>query len=260
MCNSQERKDEIMKTLEGKVAMITGGSSGIGLATAKLFQQAGAKVAISGRNQQSLHDAVKELGAGVVAVRSDVSKLSDLDILFDVVAKKLGRIDVLFANAGIARFAPVNVVSEDLYDETFDINVKGVFFTVQKAIPFLNDNASVILNTSVVNQAGIPTTSIYAASKAAVRSLARSISSELAARGIRVNVVSPGPIATPIYGKLGLDKDALDAFAADIVSQVPLKRFGRPEEVAEAALFLASSASSYVTGVELSVDGGLGQV
>ena len=249
-----------MKTLEGKVAMITGGSSGIGLATAKLFQQAGAKVAISGRNQQSLHDAVKELGAGVVAVRSDVSKLSDLDILFDVVAKKLGRIDVLFANAGIARFAPVNVVSEDLYDETFDINVKGVFFTVQKAIPFLNDNASVILNTSVVNQAGIPTTSIYAASKAAVRSLARSISSELAARGIRVNVVSPGPIATPIYGKLGLDKDALDAFAADIVSQVPLKRFGRPEEVAEAALFLASSASSYVTGVELSVDGGLGQV
>jgi NAD(P)-dependent dehydrogenase (short-subunit alcohol dehydrogenase family) len=249
-----------MKTLEGKVAVITGGSSGIGLATAKLFQEVGARVAITGRNQQSLDAAVKELGAGVLALRSDVSKLSDLDTLFEVVVKKLGRIDVLFANAGIAKFAPVSDVSEGAYDETFDINVKGVFFTVQKAIPYLNDNASVVLNTSFVNQAGIPTTSVYAASKAAVRSLARSISSELATRGIRVNVVSPGPISTPIYGKLGLPKEALDAFAANIVSQVPLKRFGRPEEVAQTALFLASSASSYVTGIELNVDGGLGQV
>jgi NAD(P)-dependent dehydrogenase (short-subunit alcohol dehydrogenase family) len=249
-----------MKTLEGKVAVITGGSSGIGLATAKLFQEVGAKVAISGRNQQSLDEAVKELGAGVLAVRSDVSKLGDLDVLFDTVTKKLGRIDVLFANAGIARFASVGDVSEEAYDETFDINVKGVFFTIQKGIPFLNDNASIILNTSFVNQAGVPTTSVYAASKAAVRSLARSISAELATRGIRVNVVSPGPISTPIYGKLGLAKEAVDAFAAKIVSEVPLKRFGRPEEVAQTALFLASSASSYVTGVELNVDGGLGQV
>jgi NAD(P)-dependent dehydrogenase (short-subunit alcohol dehydrogenase family) len=249
-----------MKTLEGKVAVITGGSSGIGLATAKLFRQTGAKVAISGRNQKSLDEAVKELGAGVLAVRSDVSKLTDLDLLFDTVTGKLGRIDVLFANAGIAKFAPVTDVSEDVYDETFDINVKGVFFTVQKAVPFLNDNASIILNTSFVNQAGVPTTSVYAASKAAVRSLARSISSELASRGIRVNVVSPGPIATPIYGKLGLPKEAVDAFAANIVSQVPLKRFGTADEVAQTALFLASSASSYVTGIELNVDGGLGQV
>ncbi|HET7213337.1 MAG TPA: SDR family oxidoreductase [Terriglobia bacterium] len=249
-----------MKALEGKVAVITGGSSGIGLATAKLFQQAGAKVAISGRNQQSLEQAAKELGPGTVAVRSDVSKLGDLDKLFAAVSEKLGRIDVLFANAGIAKFAPVSDVSEDAYDETFDINVKGVFFTVQKAIPFLNDNASIILNTSFVNQAGVPTTSIYAASKAAVRSLARSISSELAGRGIRVNVVSPGPISTPIYSKLGLPKEAVDAFAANIVSQVPLKRFGKPEEVAQTALFLASSASSYITGVEVNVDGGLGQV
>src|SRR5215510_12902448 len=248
-----------MKTLEGKIAVITGGSSGIGLATAKLFQQAGARVAIAGRNQKSLDGAVKELG-DVLAVRSDVSRLSDLDRLFEIVAGKLGRIDVLFANAGIAKFAPVSDVSEEAYDETFDINVKGVFFTIQKAIPFLNDNASVILNTSFVNQAGVPTTSIYAASKAAVRSLARSISAELASRGIRVNVVSRGPIATPIYGKLGLPKEAVDAFAANIVSQVPLKRFGRPEEVAQTALFLASSASSYITGVELNVDGGLGQV
>ena len=249
-----------MKVLEGKVAVITGGSSGIGLATAKLFRDSGAKVAISGRNQKSLDDAIKELGAGVVAVRSDVSKLSDLDTLFNAVVKKLGRIDVLFANAGIAKFAPVSDVSEDAYDETFDINVKGAFFTIQKAIPHLNDNASIILNSSFVNQAGVPTTSVYAASKAAVRSLARGISSELASRGIRVNVVSPGPIATPIYGKLGLPKESVDAFAANIVSQVPLKRFGQPEEVAQTVLFLAGSASSYITGVELNVDGGIGQV
>ena len=254
------RKKKTMKALEGKVAVITGGSSGIGLATAKLFQQAGAKVAISGRNQKSLDDTVKELGSGAVAVRSDVSRPRDLDTLFDVVAKKLGRIDVLFANAGIAKFAAVGDVSEELYDETFDINVKGVFFTIQKAIPYLNDSASIILNTSFVNQAGVPTTSIYAASKAAVRSLARGIASELAPRGIRVNVVSPGPISTPIYQKLGLPQEAVEAFAAKIVSQVPLKRFGKPEEVAESALFLASSASSYVTGVELNVDGGLGQI
>jgi NAD(P)-dependent dehydrogenase (short-subunit alcohol dehydrogenase family) len=249
-----------MKTLDGRVAVITGGSSGIGLATAKLFKEVGARVAISGRNQKSLDAAVKELGAGVLAVRSDVTKLRDLDTLFNVVTKELGRIDVLFANAGIAKFASVSDVSEEAYDETFAINVKGVFFTVQKAIPFLNDNASVILNTSFVNQVGVPTTSVYAASKAAVRSLARSISAELAARGIRVNVVSPGPISTPIYGKLGLPAEAVEAFAANIVSQVPLKRFGKPEEVAQTALFLASSASSYVTGVELNVDGGLGQV
>jgi len=249
-----------MKALEGKVAVITGGSSGIGLATAKLFRDEGAKVAISGRSQKSLDDAIKELGAGVVAVRSDVSKLSDLDTLFSVVAKKLGRIDVLFANAGIAKFVPVSDVSEVAFEETFDINVKGVFFTIQKTIPYLNDNASVILNTSFLDQAGVQTTSVYAASKAAVRSLARSISSELASRGIRVNVVSPGPIATPLYGKLGLPKEAVDAFAANIVSQVPLKRFGQPEEVAQTALFLAGSTSSYITGVELNVDGGLGQV
>lgn len=249
-----------MNTLAGKVALITGGSSGIGLATAKLFVQSGAKVAITGRNQQALDAALNELGGSVLAIRSDVSKLGELDSLFSTIGKKLGRIDVLFANAGVAKFAPATDVSERFYDEIFDINVKGVFFTIQKAIPLLNDNASIILNTSVVNQAGLPNTSVYAASKAAVRSFARSIAAELAGRGIRVNVVSPGPISTPIYGKLGLPQEAVDAFAASILSQVPLKRFGQPEEVAQTALFLASSASSYVTGVELSVDGGLGQV
>jgi NAD(P)-dependent dehydrogenase (short-subunit alcohol dehydrogenase family) len=249
-----------MGVLEGKVAVITGGSSGIGLASAKLFQEAGARVAISGRNQQSLDQAAKELGAGVVAVRSDVSKLGDVDRLFEIVTKQLGRIDVLFANAGVAKFAPASDVTERVYDEIFDINVKGVFFTIQKAIPFLNDSASIILNTSVVNQAGLPNTSVYAAGKAAVRSFARTIAAELANRGIRVNVVSPGPISTPLFGKLGLPKEAVDAFADNILSQVPLRRFGQPEEVAQSALFLASGASSYVTGVELSVDGGLGQV
>lgn len=249
-----------MQTLAGKVAVVTGGSSGIGLATAKLFVQSGAKVAITGRNQQALDAAAKELGGSVLAIRSDVSKLNELDVLFSTIEKKLGRIDVLFANAGVAKFAPATAVSEQFYDELFDINVKGVFFTIQKAIPLLNDGASIILNTSVVNQAGLPNTSVYAASKAAVRSFARSVAAELAGRGIRVNVVSPGPISTPLYGKLGLPKDAVDAFAASILSQVPLKRFGQPEEVAQTALFLASSASSYVTGVELNVDGGLGQV
>lgn len=249
-----------MNDLQGKTAVITGGSSGIGLATAKLFQQAGAKVAISGRNEKSLDEAAKELGPGVITVRSDVSRLADLDALFKAVTKRFGQIDILFANAGIAKFAPVTDTSENLYDQIFDINVKGVFFTIQKAIPYLNDGASVVLNTSVANQSGLPNTSAYAASKAAVRSFARSIAAELASRAIRVNVVSPGPISTPLYEKLGLPEEAVKALAADIVSQVPLKRFGTPEEVANAALFLASSASSYITGVELNVDGGLGQV
>jgi NAD(P)-dependent dehydrogenase (short-subunit alcohol dehydrogenase family) len=249
-----------MKSLEGKVAVITGGSSGIGLATAKIFQEAGANVAITGRTQKTLDEAVKELGPGVLALRSDVSKLADLTKLFEAVADKFGRIDILFANAGVAKFAPVSDVTEAFYDEIFDINVKGVFFTIQKAIPFLNDGASIILNTSVVNQAGLPSTSAYAASKAAVRSFGRSIAAELANRGIRVNVVSPGPISTPLIGKLGLPSEAQDALAATLLSKVPLQRFGKPEEVAQTALFLASDASSYITGVELNVDGGMGQV
>lgn len=249
-----------MQTLAGKVAVITGGSSGIGLATAKLFVESGAKVAITGRNQQALDAAAKQLGGSVLAIRSDVSKLNELDALFSTIEKKLGRIDVLFANAGVAKFAPATAVAEQFYDELFDINAKGVFFTIQKAMPRLNDNASIILNTSVVNQSGLPNTSVYAATKAAVRSFARSIAAELAGRGIRVNVVSPGPISTPMYAKLGLPKEAVEEFAAGILAQVPLKRFGQPEEVAQTALFLASSASSYVTGVELNVDGGLGQV
>jgi NAD(P)-dependent dehydrogenase (short-subunit alcohol dehydrogenase family) len=230
------------------------------LATAKLFQEEGARVAISGRDQKTLDAAVKLLGNGVLAARSDVSKLDDLDRFYETVTKKLGRIDVLFVNAGIAKFAPVTETTEGLFDETFNINVKGAFFTIQKAISHLNDNASIILNTSFVNQAGVPTTSVYPASKAALRSFARTLSAELVGRGIRVNVVSPGPISTSIYGKLGLSKEALEGFAASMGAQVPMKRFGAPEEVANAVLFLASKDSSYITGVEGNVDGGIGQV
>lgn len=249
-----------MKSLEGKVAVITGGSSGIGLATAKIFQEAGAKVAVTGRTQKTLDAAAKELGNGALVLRSDVSKLADLDRLYAAVTEQLGRIDVLFANAGIAKFAPATDTSEAFYDEIFDINVKGLFFTIQKAIPFLNDGASIILNSSVVGQSGIANATAYSASKAAVRSFARTLTTELAPRNIRVNVISPGPITTPIFDKLGLPKEAVEEFAANVVSQVPLRRFGKPEEIGQAALFFASNASSYITGVELNVDGGMGQV
>jgi len=248
------------KRFEGKTALITGGNSGIGLATAKLFKQEGANVAISGRDQKTLDKAVQTIGKGTLAVRADVSKLADIDRLLAEVTAKFGKIDALFANAGIAKFSPASDSSEQLFDETFDINVKGLYFTLQKAIPYLNDNAGIVLNSSVVNSRGTPGASVYAATKAAVRSLARTFAAELVSRGIRVNVVSPGPITTPIFGKTGLPKEALDEFAKQIKEDVPMKRFGTPEEVGEATLFLASPQASYITGVDLNVDGGLGQI
>ena len=183
-----------------------------------------------------------------------------MEAFFANVVERLGKIDVLFANAGVAKFAPIADSPEWLYDEVFDINVKGVFFTIQKALPHLNDGASVVLNTTFFNQAGTPGTSVYAASKAAVRSFARTAAAELVGRGIRVNAVSPGPIATPIYGRLGLPKEAVDAMAQGILATVPMKRFGKPEEIASTVLFLATPDSSYITGVEINVDGGVGQV
>jgi NAD(P)-dependent dehydrogenase (short-subunit alcohol dehydrogenase family) len=249
-----------MKRLEGKVAVVTGGNSGIGLATAKRLQEEGAKVAISGRSQKTLDEAVKTVGNGVLAVQSDVSELGDLDKLYSEVSQKLGKIDVLFVNAGVAKFAPLAETSEKLYDEQFDINIKGAYFTIQKALPLLNDGASIILNTSVVDSTGTPGASAYAATKAALRSLARTAASELAGRGIRVNTVAPGPIETPIFEKTGLPKEALEQFAKETVANVPMKRFGQPEEVAATVAFLASRDASYITGVEINVDGGLGQV
>jgi len=249
-----------MKRFEGKTVVVTGGNSGIGLATAKLFREEGAKVAISGRDQKTLDEAVNIIGAGTLAVKADVSKLADIDKLFAQVAAKFGKIDALFANAGIAKFAPIDASSEQMFDETFDINVKGLYFTVQKALPHLNDNAGIVLNSSVVNSKGSPATSVYSASKAAVRSLARTFAAELVDRGIRVNAVSPGPITTPIFGRTGLPQAAIDEFAENIKSSVPMKRFGTPEEVGHAVLFLASSEASYITGVDLNVDGGKGQI
>lgn len=249
-----------MKRLEGKVAVVTGGNSGIGLATAKRFQEEGARVAISGRSKKTLDEAVKTIGNGVVAVQSDVSKLNELDKFYAEVSQKLGKIDVLFVNAGIAKFAPFADTPESIYDEQFDINVKGAYFTIQKAVPFLNDGASIILNTSVVGSKGTVGASAYSATKAALRSLARTTAAELVGRGIRVNTVAPGPIVTPIFGRTGLPKEAMDEFAKDVIARVPMKRFGQPEEVAAAVAFLASQDASYITGVELNVDGGYGQI
>jgi len=248
------------KAFENKVALITGGNSGIGLATAMLLHRQGAKVIVSGRDQGTLNSAAAAIGAGTLAVRSDVSEPADLTALFTAVKKHAGNIDVLFANAGVAKFAPLADTTEALYDEVFDINVRGTFFTIQKALAHLNDGASIVLNTSFVNLKGTPATSVYSASKAAIRSFVRTTAAELAGRGIRVNAVSPGPIATPIYDRLGLPKEAVDALAQSILAQVPMQRFGQPEEVAAVVAFLASSAASYITGVEIEVGGGVGQV
>jgi NAD(P)-dependent dehydrogenase (short-subunit alcohol dehydrogenase family) len=249
-----------MKRLEGKVAVVTGGNSGIGLATAKRLQEEGAKVAIAGRSKETLDEAVKTIGNGVVALQADVAKLTDVDRLYAEVSQKLGKIDVLFVNAGVAKFAPLAETSESLYDEQFDINIKGAYFTIQKALPFLNDGAAIILNTSVADSTGTVGASAYSATKAALRSLARTAAAELVERGIRVNTVAPGPIVTPIFGKTGLPQEALDQFSKDVIARVPMKRFGQPEEVAGAVAFLASQDASYITGVEINVDGGLGQI
>jgi NAD(P)-dependent dehydrogenase (short-subunit alcohol dehydrogenase family) len=249
-----------MSRLEGKVAVVTGGNSGIGLATAKRLQEEGAKVVISGRSKKTLDEAVKTIGNGVLAIQADVSHLDDLDKLYGEVSKKLGKIDVLFVNAGVAKFAPLADTSEGTYDEQFGTNVKGAYFTVQKALPLLNDGASIILNTSVVGSKGNIGTSAYSATKAALRSLARTAAAELVGRGIRVNAVAPGPIVTPIFEKTGLPKEAIDEWSKEILERVPMKRFGQPEEVAATVAFLASEDASYITGVEINVDGGAGQI
>ncbi len=249
-----------MKRLEGKVAVVTGGNSGIGLATAKRLQDEGAKVAISGRSKKTLDEAVKTIGNGLLAVQADVANFADTDKLYKEVWQKLGKIDVLFVNAGVAKFAPFAETSESTFDEQFDINIKGAYFTIQKALPFLNDGASIILNTSVAGQKGTVGATAYSATKAALRSLARTVAAELVGRGIRVNTVAPGPIVTPIFGRTGLPKEAFDEFAKELMAQVPMKRFGQPEEVAGVVAFLASQDASYITGVEINVDGGYGQI
>jgi NAD(P)-dependent dehydrogenase (short-subunit alcohol dehydrogenase family) len=249
-----------MKRLQGKVAVVTGGNSGIGLASAKRLQEEGARVAIAGRSRKTLDEAVKFLGRDTLAVQADVAKLADVDKLYAEVSKKLGKIDILFVNAGVANFASFADTTEELYDKNFDINTKGAFFTIQKALPFLNDGASIILNTSVADRKGFETTGSYAATKAALRSFARTAAAELVGRNIRVNTVAPGPIETPIFGRLGLEKPVADEIVKGFAAKVPMKRLGQPEEVAGTVAFLASSDSSFITGVEINVDGGMGQI
>jgi len=250
----------MVQKLHNKISMITGGTSGIGLATAKRYAEEGATVVITGRNQEALDKAVQEIGTNAYGIQGDVSKLDDLDRLYGEVKTKHGYIDILFANAGIAEVASLEGTSEELYDRHFDINVKGLFFTVQKALPLLKDGSSIILNASIVATKGFENFSVYSASKAAVRSFARSWATDLAARKIRVNAISPGPIETPIYGIMGLPQEQVEQMGAAMAAQVPLARFGQAHEIAEAALFLASNDSSYINGIDLAVDGGIAQV
>lgn len=249
-----------MSKLQNKVAVITGGNSGIGLATAKAFVKEGAKVALLGRDAETLDAAVAELGDAALGIRGDVTSPDDLDRLFSTVEQQLGKIDVLFVNAGVAQVRPIEAVDEDHFDLIFGVNVKGAYFTVQKAVPLLNDGAAVILNTSIANQTGNANFSVYSASKAALRSLARTLSAELVDRGIRVNAISPGPIETPIYGRMELPEQVIDELAEQFSSRVPLKRFGSPDEIASGVLFLASADSSFILGHELVVDGGMTQL
>ena len=248
-----------MGRLSGKVAVITGGNSGIGFATAKRFAEEGADVVITGRRKKELDAAAAAIGKSVLAVQGDVSRLADLDRLYANIRETRGHIDILFANAGIASFAPLDAISEEHFDQLFGINVKGLLFTVQKALPLFRDGGSIILNSSVAGRKGFGGFSVYNATKAAVRSFARTWTSDLKQRKIRVNSLSPGPIETPIFGKMGLPQDQLKEFST-FISALPLGRTGQPEEIAAVALFLASDESSYITGVDLCVDGGLAQV
>lgn len=248
------------KRLEGKIALVTGGSTGLGFATAKRFAEEGAHVYITGRRQAELDNAVAAIGHDVTAVRADASKLDELDRLYETIQSGHGRLDVLFANAGGGEFAPLGAITEEHYNRIFDTNVKGLLFTVQKALPLLVDGASIILNASITSIQGLPSFSVYAASKAAVRSFARGWAADLRERRIRVNALSPGAVPTPAYDKIGLAGETLKNFEADWVRQTPLGRFGRPDEIAAVALFLASDESSFVNAVELYVDGGMSQI
>ncbi len=249
-----------MSRFDGKVAVVTGGNGGIGLATAKELAAGGAKVVIAGRDQKTLDEAVRSIGNESFGVKTDVSKLSEIENLFKEVSAKFGKIDVLFANAGIGKFAPLEESDEALFDEIVDINFKGSFFTVKHALPFLNDGASIIFNTSAAAKSGMPGASIYGASKSALHALTRIFAAELVGRRIRVNAVSPGPIDTPIFDRVGIPEEAIKEMMSGIIAQVPMKRIGTSEEVAKTVAFLASEDSSYITGIEIDVDGGATQL
>jgi NAD(P)-dependent dehydrogenase (short-subunit alcohol dehydrogenase family) len=249
-----------MGKLDGKVALVTGGNSGIGLATAKRFVSEGAYVFITGRRIEELAAAVKEIGKTVTGVQGDVSKLADLDRLFAQIKREKGKIDIVFANAGVARYARLGTITEEFYDSIFNTNVKGLLFTVQKALPLMPDGASIILNASIVGSKGLATNSVYSATKAAVRSFARTWTTDLRDRRIRVNAVSPGSIDTPGARDLLASSEVGEQRKKMIGTLTPLGRFGTPDEIAKAVVFLACDDSSYVTGIELFVDGGFAQV
>lgn len=246
-----------MQRLSGKNALITGGNSGIGLATAKLFRDHGARLAITGRDPASLEQARAALGEDVLAVQSDAGRFSDIESLMLKAGEHFGRLDILFVNASSAYATPFELVTEAEFDEMAAVNLKGIFFTIQKALPLLSNGASVIITTSITNQLGSPNFSVYGACKAAQRSLVKSLGLELIGRGIRVNAISPGPIATPMYGRIGLPIEVEQMVKAEILNKSPIKRFGEPDEVARVALFLACDDSSYVVGDEIVVDGGM---
>jgi len=249
-----------MSRLKNKVAVITGGNSGIGLSTAKVFIEEGAKVVIFGRNQKTLDDAVETLGSNAIAVQGDVTSNDDLDKLFAAAKEKFGDVDIVFANAGVAEFHPIEAIDDDHFNKIFNINVNGKLKTVQRSLGVLSDKASIILTSSSANQKGVATTSVYSASKAAVRSLVRTLSAELMDRGIRVNAITPGAVSTPIFGRMGLPEDMVQGLEDELASLAPLKRAARPREIAEAVAFLASDSSSYMIGSELIADGGLTQL
>jgi NAD(P)-dependent dehydrogenase (short-subunit alcohol dehydrogenase family) len=245
-----------MKKLAGKIAVITGGTTGIGQAAARLFHEEGARVFITGRSEQTLAEAKKLLPDGITAIQSDASRLEDIDELAATLKEKAGRIDVLYVNAGVAKFMPFESITPEIFDDMFATNMRGAYFTIQKLLPLLGDGSSIVLTTSIAADLGMANSSAYSATKAALSSLARTLSNELAPRGIRVNEVSPGIIETPIFAKLGMPADQVEGMKGMMTDMVPIKRMGAPEEVAKAALFLASDDSSYLLGSKIRIDGG----
>jgi NAD(P)-dependent dehydrogenase (short-subunit alcohol dehydrogenase family) len=252
--------ENIMSKFDKKVVLVTGGNSGIGLAAAREFARQGARVVITGRDQKTLDLAREELGSTTIALRNDAGDVGAAGELAQILAARDIKLDAVFVNAGIAKFGALEAVDEALWDQTFNVNVKGAFFTIQAITPLLNPGAAIILNGSINAHIGMPGSSVYAASKAALISLAKTLSAELIGRGVRVNVVSPGPVATPLYGRLGVPAEQLGELAEGIKSQVPLKRFGTPEEVASAVVYLASPEAAFIVGTELIVDGGMSQL
>lgn len=246
--------------LKNKIAVVTGGNSGIGFAAARELKDNGARVVIIGRNPEAVSKAATEIGGDTMGVTADVSRVADLKQAFQTIREKAGRVDILFVNAGIAQFAPIADSSEELFDAMTDTNFKGAYFTIQNALPLMPDGASIVITSTTAVHFGMPGASVYAAGKSALNSLARTLAIELAGRRIRVNVISPGPIATPIFGKMGMPKEMLDQVAAGMLRQVPLNRFGEAGEIAKGVLFLLSDDSSFMTGQELVVDGGLAQL